>query len=78
MSDEATQEQAAESPSQPTVTSAPVAISDASWEAATGAWINSHVRNSPMAVSESWNHLSTVLPRLRELLETELRRASAP
>jgi|HubBroStandDraft_6_1064221.scaffolds.fasta_scaffold844832_2 hypothetical protein len=50
-------------------------ISDESWAHASSAWLNSHVRNSPISQSvEAWNHLGLVLHKLRDHLELELTR----
>lgn len=44
------------------------------WEVACAEWINSHVRNSPIAGAiEAWNHLGTVLPKLRDFLEKNMK-----
>lgn len=49
------------------------AISDVKWAAAVRRFVDEHVRNSPVAAAtEAWNHLHSVLPRLRECLEAEL------
>lgn len=46
-----------------------VSIPDSTWETAVARWIESHVRNSPIAGStEAWNHLHSVLPKLKEFL----------
>ena len=59
--------------------SIPPLISDESWSAASSAWINNHIRNSPVSQAvEAWNHIGAALPLLRGYLENELRRASAP
>ena len=57
------------------VTSASIlVISDEAWDRAFGAWIRDHGRSTPLSQNtEAWNHLNAVAPRLRELLERELR-----
>ena len=54
---------------------APTAIPQAAWDRAVGAWLDGHVRSSPIAqgAAGAWEHLHNVLPQLRELLEQELR-----
>lgn len=48
-------------------------ISDAAWSSATGKWVDSWIRNSPIANDVgAWNRLNEVLPKLKELLEAEL------
>ena len=57
----------------PTAEPAPTPIPQASWDRAVGAWFHYHVRSSPIAqATGAWEHLNTVLPRLKELLEREL------
>lgn len=37
------------------------------------AWVDKHVRNSPVARStEAWNHLQKILPELAPLIEKEV------
>jgi hypothetical protein len=53
---------------------ASTAVPQAAWDRAVGAWIDAHVRSSPIAQSgDAWAHLNAVLPRLRTLLEQELK-----
>lgn len=48
-------------------------IPEETWNRAVAAWVNNHVRNSPISgASEAWNHLHAVIPRLREFLEKEM------
>jgi hypothetical protein len=48
-------------------------ISDDAWARASGTWVDQHLRSTPVSQSsESWNHLMSVIPRLRDLLEAEL------
>ena len=50
-------------------------ISDESWAAATTAWIDNHVRSSPLSQSSAaWNHLMRSLPLLKGFVETQLKR----
>ena len=50
------------------------AVPQAAWDRAVGAWIDAHVRSSSIAQSgDAWAHLNAVLPRLRALLEQELK-----
>ena len=52
----------------------PGAVPQAAWDRAVGAWIDAHVRSSSIAQSgDAWAHLNAVLPRLRALLEQELK-----
>lgn len=63
-----------ERPPEVTDVQPPSTISDDTWNHAVGAWIDAHVRSSPIAqASGAWDHLHAVLPRLRELLERELK-----
>lgn len=56
-------------------TEATPAIPDDTWKAATEAWINNHIRSSPLArSSEAWNHLMRSLPLLKGFVETELKK----
>jgi hypothetical protein len=44
-------------------------ISDETWQAASSAWIDDYVRNSPISANtEAWNHLNNSLSHLREYL----------
>ncbi len=54
---------------------ASTAIPQPAWDRAVGAWISSHVRSSPITqgASGAWEHLNAVLPRLKALLEQELK-----
>lgn len=53
--------------------SSPKKISDEAWSNAIGAWVDQYLRSTPVTqTSEGWNHLVSVIPRLRELLEAEL------
>ena len=46
---------------------------DIAWAVASSAWIDRCVRNSPIAQSAAaWNHLGSVLPQLKTMLEAEL------
>lgn len=57
----------------------PRLISDSAWAIASSTWVHNHVRNSPMAESAAgWNHLGTILPRLREYLEIEMAKTRQP
>ena len=48
-------------------------IFDIAWAVASSAWIDRCVRNSPIAQSAAaWNHLGSVLPQLKTMLEAEL------
>lgn len=51
------------------------AIPQASWDRAVGDWINAHVRSSPITqgASGAWEHLNSVLPKLKEFLEREIK-----
>ena len=53
----------------------PSAVPQEAWDRAVGAWINAHVRSSPITqgASGAWEHLHNVLPKLKELLERELK-----
>ena len=53
---------------------APTAIPQAAWDRAVGAWVDAHARSSPIAqAAGAWEHLHSVLPRLKEFLERELK-----
>lgn len=59
-----------------TVAAAPTTvIPQDTWDHAVAAWINDHVRSSPIAqgAAGAWEHLHAALPRLKELLEREIR-----
>jgi hypothetical protein len=58
----------------PAASSAPAeAIPHDAWAAAVATWIGTHVRNSPIAESAAgWNHLGTIMPHLKTMLEAEL------
>lgn len=46
-----------------------VEVPDETWAAASAAWIDDYVRNSPISANtEAWNHLNSSLPHLREYL----------
>lgn len=50
-------------------------LSNEIWAVASSRWINDHIRNSPVAQStEAWNHLGSVLHKLREYLEAEMKK----
>lgn len=50
-------------------------LSDDTWAHASSRWLNDHVRNSPISQSvEAWNHLGTILPKLRDYLRDELKK----
>lgn len=74
MSDEQIQQAAESVEAEPAATvSTSSKISDEAWNGATSTWIDRHVRNSPLSgATEAWNHLNSVLHRLREYLESEL------
>ena len=59
----------------PTAEPASTAIPQASWDRAVGDWINAHVRSSPITqgASGAWEHLNSVLPKLKEFLEREIK-----
>lgn len=48
-------------------------ISDEAWDEAMNEFINTSLRNTALSqASEAWNHVITVLPKLREILEKKI------
>lgn len=46
---------------------------DEHWMEIVNEWVDSHVRNSPIAAnSEAWNHLHSALEGLRDILKKKL------
>lgn len=57
----------------PTTDSGPLPAS--AWDTAVGTWTKDHLRNSPLSgATEAWNHLMGALPKLKTLLEAELKK----
>lgn len=49
-------------------------LSDAAWAVASSRWLSDCVRNSPISQStEAWNHLGTVLHKLRDYIRHEMK-----
>ena len=57
------------------VTTAKSTVSQSAWDHAVGEWIDLHIRSSPIAQGThgAWEHLLDSLPKLKELLERELK-----